>query len=1476
VSAQPGAVFDRGHEARRLRLLLVEDDPNDAELVQSCLAEARRGGADIVHAATLAEGLRALQAHAFDLTVLDLDLPDSSGFDTLETIAAATRSPIVVVTGNPHPALAAEALKRRAYEVLPKSRLDARSLMSIVRRAREVRPPEHAPRPPEGHFQMYAALSAANEASAQLDDERELYQRICDIAVQFGGMRLAAVRLPTPGTHWLEIAGSAGEGAGYLAQARVSMEPSLAEGQGLAGQAMREKRTLVCNDFVAEPRLAPWHEGARRFGFGAVACVPLRRAGAAAGVLVLYAAQTGYFDRELVTLVERMAANVGHALERLDARRRLLESEARFRSLANLTSDWYWEQDEQLRFSWVSPGAEARGAPMAAALGKRRWEVPECSPVSQTWAQHRGVLEARLPFRDFEYVRTGPDGERRYIAINGEPMYYPDGRFKGYRGTARDITERKRAELGLQQLKSMYAALSSANEAILRAKDAQELLRRVCEIAVAAGNFVLCTAFMLEREGGVLRRVAASGSATAFALADTVSPGSLVGLAWQARQVVICNDYRNDPRTEQRRKRGRPYEAGAGAVWPLYVDGDLVGVFSLLHAEKGAFSDEMNLLLQRLAENLSFALANFAHEERRLQAEQELRRFRAALNASADSIFLVDADAMQIIDLNDAAARLLGYEREALIGTNPAALFEGRGEADLRAEHERLSASPDAAQFFRAHLRRRDGTLVPVEGSRRLLRAAGRNYVVGIARDITERIKSEERLQQSLERFEIVARATNDVVWDWNLVTDELWWNENFSTVFGYDPAEVGAYIDAWTSRIHPDDAARVDDDIRGAIARGERVWTAEYRFRRKDGSYASVFDRGLTLRDAAGRPLRMIGAMIDITDRKRAERKMALHAQRQEIIARLGQFALGGADLEQVLAEAARVLRAGGCDVAAIIERVGDSGYEFVVRAARGEDAEASVGKSKLLPAHSKWASLVDSGGGAVEHDRKYFEARDTDRPWSFWLRRLGSGVYAPIRSDTGQFGILMMGALRDNAFDAEDLSFAEAIAHVLSTAVRRHHTQTRLAYMAEFDSLTGLPNRNLLQDRLNQSLAQARRRQWQGAVLFIDLDRFKLINDTLGHHVGDRLIAEVGRRIKRCVRGGDTVGRVSGDEFGVVLTDLAQADDAAIVAQKILDGLARPFDLGGNEAYVTASIGISVFPADGDDAETLLKNADMAMYRAKELTRNAYCFFTAEMNQRSVAKLQLNTDLRRAIERAEFVLHYQPKVDLRDGRMHGVEALLRWNHPQRGMVPPAEFIPALEDSGLILPVGEWVLAEASKQLAAWQAAGLQAPPVAVNLSAKQFRRRDLDALIGGVLAAEGVAAGLIELEITESCLMDEPEEAVRLLASLRAAGLKISVDDFGTGYSSLSYLTRLPLTALKIDRSFVRDAAASAQAASIVRAIIDMAHNLGFTVIAEGVETAEQVAFLRRHGCDLGQGFHFARPMEAAELVRDLRRAG
>jgi diguanylate cyclase (GGDEF)-like protein/PAS domain S-box-containing protein len=434
------------------------------------------------------------------------------------------------------------------------------------------------------------------------------------------------------------------------------------------------------------------------------------------------------------------------------------------------------------------------------------------------------------------------------------------------------------------------------------------------------------------------------------------------------------------------------------------------------------------------------------------------------------------------------------------------------------------------------------------------------------------------------------------------------------------------------------------------------------------------------------------------------------------------------------------------------------------------------------------------------------------------------------------------------------------------------RREAERETQRLARFDTATGLPNRTLVKERLEHAIAQAARRNRHVGVLLLDLDHFKLVNDTFGHATGDALLAQVGRSLRDCLRREDTVGRLGGDEFAVLLGDLAQAEDAATTARKILGSFEAPFDLDGQETFITPSIGVAVYPRDGEDAEILLQRADAAMGRVKDTTRNAHCFFTEEMNARTAAKLRLNVELRRALERAEFELHYQPKVRLADAATIGMEALLRWRHPDRGLVPPAEFVPALEDSGLIVAVGDWVMREACRQLRDWARAGLAPVPIAVNLSARQFERGDVQAVAARLLSEHAVSPGLLEFEVTESCLMSDPEDAVRQLERLRDAGLRISVDDFGTGYSSLAYLTRLPLSTLKIDRSFVNAAISEPQSAAIVRMVIDMALRLGFDVVAEGIETREQVEFLRRHGCELGQGYLFGRPEPAGAVAARL----
>ncbi len=488
-------------------------------------------------------------------------------------------------------------------------------------------------------------------------------------------------------------------------------------------------------------------------------------------------------------------------------------------------------------------------------------------------------------------------------------------------------------------------------------------------------------------------------------------------------------------------------------------------------------------------------------------------------------------------------------------------------------------------------------------------------------------------------------------------------------------------------------------------------------------------------------------------------------------------------------------------------------------------------------------------------------------------------------IARPSGQTGVIPSGMKSHYVCKDGSLLPFESTRHVLrsgdSTIIaaisrdirERLAAEEKVSYLAQFDALTGLPNRNLFQDRLTQAMALAKRNDWPMAVLFIDLDRFKLVNDTLGHGAGDKLLREAAERLRSCVRASDTVGRLGGDEFAAILSELGRPGDAGLVAQKIIDVFKRPFDLEGKETYVTASVGVTLYPTDSDSAETLVVNADAAMYRAKEQGRNNYQYFTRDMNERALQRGKMEIALRRALERDEFRLFYQPKADLLTGKICGFEALLRWQHPEKGMVLPGEFIPVLEETGLIVQAGEWVLRTTCAQIKAWQKASLKVPPVSVNLSARQFEQKNLKGTVRQILRDAKVDPSLIEFEITESLLMNDPERAARTLHSLKESGVKLSMDDFGTGYSSLGYLKRFPIDTLKIDRTFVRDLSTDADDATLTRAIINLAQNLRLKVIAEGVETEAQLNFLSSNGCDEMQGYLFAKPANAEDCERTLR---
>jgi diguanylate cyclase (GGDEF)-like protein/PAS domain S-box-containing protein len=426
------------------------------------------------------------------------------------------------------------------------------------------------------------------------------------------------------------------------------------------------------------------------------------------------------------------------------------------------------------------------------------------------------------------------------------------------------------------------------------------------------------------------------------------------------------------------------------------------------------------------------------------------------------------------------------------------------------------------------------------------------------------------------------------------------------------------------------------------------------------------------------------------------------------------------------------------------------------------------------------------------------------------------------------------------------------------------------RMSYLAQHDSLTDLPNRVLLNDRLSQAMAVADRNRQRLAVLFLDVDRFKHINDSLGHGVGDSLLKSVARRLRTCVRASDTVSRQGGDEFVILLAEMRHSDDAAVCAKKVLEAMRAPHRIDAHELHITVSIGVVAYPGDGTDAVALMKNADFAMYHAKDSGRDNYQFYSADMNERAIERQSLENALRHALERKEFVLHYQPKMNLETGAIIGIEALIRWPHPQLGLVPPAQFIPIAEECGFIVSIGRWVLREACRQSRAWQDAGLPPVRVAINISSVELRSKGFVEGVGAILRETGLQPRYLELELTETFLMQDATSTVSVLRSLKEMGVQLALDDFGTGYSSLSYVKRFPIDTLKIDQSFVRDLTTDAGDASIVCAVISMGRSLNMQVVAEGVETQEQLAFLQEQSCPEGQGFYFSRPVVAMELPR------
>jgi diguanylate cyclase (GGDEF)-like protein/PAS domain S-box-containing protein len=645
--------------------------------------------------------------------------------------------------------------------------------------------------------------------------------------------------------------------------------------------------------------------------------------------------------------------------------------------------------------------------------------------------------------------------------------------------------------------------------------------------------------------------------------------------------------------------------------------------------------------------------------------------------------------------------------------------------------------------------------------------------------------------------------------------------------ILGFSPEDWLSDGGFWARQVHPEDRELVfsrEEEL------AEPGTADEYRMLHRDGRVVWVRDEAVLLTDEQGRT-RWHGVMLDITDRKLAERELERRAAQQAAVARLGERALEGAEVAQLmhhaLAEAARIL---GVEEGAVLERSPD-GATLSLRAGLG------------LPP-------------APEHT-------------ALRLEQLPGGIARQIESREGSWGVLWLATPAEGAWAAADADFVQAMANILADAIQQRGTEDHIRYQALHDPLTDLPNRVLFLDRLGHALE---RPGAQIAVALLDIDNFKLVNDSLGHSAGDELLRKVAPRLTDALRPGDTIGRLGGDEFVVLLEEVPDELAAARIAERLVAAFEVPFELAAGEHFAKASLGIAL--AGGEDEQepaALIRDADAAMYQAKARGRARFEVFDGAMRARTVKRLSVENDLRRALEREELRVVYQPIVSLSDGSPVAVEALLRWQHPARGLLAPGEFIPVAEESGLIESIGRWVLDTACAQAAVWHAARPTVPAlgIAVNLSARQFAQRELEQTVLHALGSSGIEPSSLCLEITESVLLDEPERVRETIDRIARHGVRFALDDFGTGYSSLAYLGRLPIDGLKVDRSFVDALGASKRSTAITTAIVRMAQALSIEVIAEGVETKTQLKLVRDLGCGLAQGFYLHRPLQAQQIT-------
>ncbi len=994
---------------------------------------------------------------------------------------------------------------------------------------------------------------------------------------------------------------------------------------------------------------------------------------------------------------------------------------------------------------------------------------------------------------------------------------------------AAEVEERQRAEQALQQSRdelearvvartadlaeqaALVALVSEIAVLLTQGESVANTLQRSAELTVLFLDAAFVRIWILNKSQNVLELQASAGMYTHLNGAHARVPvGQFeIGRIAQEGQPhwtnnVLEDSWVRDP--EWAKREGMVAFAGC----PLIVGPEVAGVVAAFARQP--LSKATLQTFDSLAGSISQFLGRKRMEAELLDSEE---RVRLLLDSTAESIYGIDLTG-NCTFANRACLQMLGNENAAdLLGKNMHDIMH----------YTRADGSPypvTECRIFQAFQRgegahvddevlwRANGTSFPAEyWSYPVRRGSELMGAVVTFLDITERKRAEDQLRTSEERFRIAAENAGDFTFEWDLRTGQI-------EVFGLLAVRPGdpptpTTFEAWKSLVHPDDLGPILAGIGRHIETGER-YIAEYRILGESGSTHHYSLRGQAIRNPAGDPYKWIGLVSDITESKQAEEAISQLAA----IVQCSEDAIIGTSLSGTIT-------------------TWNGGAERLLGYGAAEALGASL--SALLPRADQARDILDpSSRGAVSRlDEAVFVCKEG-------LEVPVSLTVSPIRKASGE--------ITGVATIARDIS-------------ARKQAEIELAHQAQHDHLTGLPNPLLLADRLSASIQRASRSGLTTAAIYVDLDGFKFVNDTLGHEAGDSLLKEVTGRLQACVREPDTLARMGGDEFMVVINEVRDDGIAHSIAERVRTALHRPFHVADHELYVTASLGIALYPRDGADVSTLRRNADAAMYEAKRSGKDRVLFFTPAMRDTFLEHLELETDLRHALDRNnELSLAFQPIFEAQGGRQTAFEALLRWSHPVLGSISPAKFISVAEESGLIFRLGAWVLKQACRKCRLWQDHGLAGVRVAANVSALEFARTEFAGNVLRVLEETGLPGDLLDLEVTETTLMRDMDESISKMSLLRARGIRISIDDFGTGYSSLGYLPKLPVDTLKIDRSFVTDLGVNSTAQSLIEGMISLAHSIGKQVVVEGVETKEQLEILRCIGCDEIQGFLLGRP--------------